>query len=55
VGYEQRAGAARLKHSLFAKDLLGGDAQTPEYLRGHVNALQLGLGPRFGYRLQMSF
>jgi outer membrane receptor for ferrienterochelin and colicin len=55
LGYEQRAGAARLKHSLFAKDLLGRAAQTPEYLRGNINALPLGLGPRFGYRLQMSF
>jgi hypothetical protein len=55
LGYEQRAGAARLKHSLFAKELLSRDAQTPEYLRGHINALPFGLGPRFGYRLQVSF
>jgi outer membrane receptor protein involved in Fe transport len=56
LGYEQRVGAARLKHSLFAKGLLDSDAQTPEYLRAaSVNSLPLGLGPRFGYRLQVSF
>jgi outer membrane receptor protein involved in Fe transport len=55
VGYDQRAGAVRLRHSLFAKDLFGRGAQTPEYLRGHINSVPLGLEPRLGYRLQLSF
>jgi len=55
AGYEQHVGEARLKHGLFVKDLLGRDALTPEYLRGVVNALPLGPGPRFGYRLQVAF
>jgi outer membrane receptor protein involved in Fe transport len=55
LGYEHKAGSVQFRHSLLAKDLLGRGAQTPEYLRGRINALPLGLEPRYGYRLRLSF
>jgi len=51
LGYEQRVGAGRLKHSLFAKGLLSSDAQTPEYLRGGVNALDTPVPQRGGSKV----
>jgi outer membrane receptor protein involved in Fe transport len=55
LSYERRLKAVRMKHSFLAKDINGRGAQTPEYLRGRVNSLPLGLEPRYGYRLQVSF
>jgi outer membrane receptor protein involved in Fe transport len=53
--YEHHAGGELMKHSLFAKNLFGGDSETPEFLRRNLNALPLTLGPMFGYRVQVSF
>ncbi len=55
LAYEHQIGGARLRHSAFAKDLSDSKGETPEYTRGNVNAVPLGLGRLVGYRLQVRF